>query len=73
MARTGFWLRELGRVPGGFDCHHPKQEEVQDLLETKQSEFGELTMVSPAAQLSETPAYWESPSCAPGAHPPAWP
>ncbi|MBV8095363.1 MAG: CoA transferase [Acetobacteraceae bacterium] len=73
LARTGFWLHELGRVPRGFDCPDPRREDVQDLLETSQSEFGELTTVRPPAQFSETPAYWERPSSAPGAHPPAWP
>lgn len=70
LARTGHWIRSLGRVPGGLQAAWPER---QAYLETSQSGFGELLAVRHSAQLSLTPACWTRPSVPPGTDPPAWP
>jgi crotonobetainyl-CoA:carnitine CoA-transferase CaiB-like acyl-CoA transferase len=72
LAQTAQWLRGLGRVPSGMAAPDPGLEEVQDLLETVPSGFGELTVVRHAANLSETPARWELPSVPLGTHAAEW-
>jgi hypothetical protein len=56
LARTGMWIRSLGRMADGFSVIEPSQENIADLLETHASDFGELTAVRHAALLQETPA-----------------
>jgi crotonobetainyl-CoA:carnitine CoA-transferase CaiB-like acyl-CoA transferase len=73
LARTGHWVRHLGRIENGLACPDPKIEDVGDLLEEADSGFGRLTFVRHAAQMSDTPAYWARPSVPLGTHPPAWP
>jgi crotonobetainyl-CoA:carnitine CoA-transferase CaiB-like acyl-CoA transferase len=70
LAATGRWLRDLGRVPGGFEAPQP-QFDAQ--LETGASGFGELVALRHAAQLSATPARWTRPSMPTGTHALAWP
>ncbi len=70
LARTGQWLRGLGRVPDGFSA---VAADFAPYLETMQSGFGELVALRHAAQLSRTPAAWTRPSMPPGSHPLAWP
>ncbi len=70
LARTGQWLRGLGRVAEGFSA---APADFARYLETVPSGFGELTAVRHAAQLSATPARWARPSMPPGSHPLAWP
>ena len=72
LAATGRWLRGLGRVADGFACQDPSDADVADLMEASSSGFGPLSAVRHAAQLSETPAFWELPSVPLGTHPPAW-
>jgi len=71
LARTGLWLRELGRVEDGFSAATPPLPE--DVTEECDSGFGRLTVARHAALLSETPARWERPSVPLGTHPAAWP
>ncbi len=73
LARTGRWLRELGRLDDGFSRAIPAREEISDLLETTASGFGALSAVRHAARLSATPAGWQRPSVPLGTHAPAWP
>jgi crotonobetainyl-CoA:carnitine CoA-transferase CaiB-like acyl-CoA transferase len=73
LAQTGRWLRQLGRVEDGSSSRETSFDDVQDLLEERDSGFGRLTAIRHAAQLSETPARWERPSMPLGAHPAAWP
>jgi len=73
LAATGRWMWRLGRVPQGLAHHDPGLADVQDLLETTASAFGELRAVRHAAQLSDTPAAWERPAVGLGTHPPRWP
>jgi crotonobetainyl-CoA:carnitine CoA-transferase CaiB-like acyl-CoA transferase len=56
LARTGMWIRSLGRVADGFSVIEPSQEDIADLLETHASGFGQLTAVRHAAILRDTPA-----------------
>jgi crotonobetainyl-CoA:carnitine CoA-transferase CaiB-like acyl-CoA transferase len=69
LARTGLWLRELGRVANGFAVAKP---DLAPYLETTASGFGELVALRHSAQLSRTPAGWERPSMPPGSDPPRW-
>jgi crotonobetainyl-CoA:carnitine CoA-transferase CaiB-like acyl-CoA transferase len=73
LAQTGKWLRQLGRIKDGLSSDETSFDDVQDLLEERDSGFGRLTAVRHAAQLSETPARWERPSMPLGAHLAAWP
>ena len=69
LARTGQWLRSLGRVQGAFGTPSPDR---RPYLETSASGFGELVAVRHSAQLSRTPAGSLRPSVPPGTHPPMW-
>ncbi|HEX5464895.1 MAG TPA: CoA transferase [Burkholderiales bacterium] len=73
LAQTAHWLRSLGRIDGGLNCHDPSFNDVRDRLEESDSGFGRLTAVRHAAVLSETPVRFERPSVPLGTHPPAWP
>ncbi len=70
LARTGRWLRDLGRVTRGIEGPKPV---FDDLLETSASSYGTLVGLRHAAQFSHTPAGWTRPSVPPGTHPLAWP
>jgi len=70
LARTGMWLRTLGRI-GGFVVTEPTQDDIADLLETHPSDFGRLTAVRHAAILADTPAM-EGPAMALGSSPAEW-
>lgn len=70
LARTGQWLRGLGRVAHGFDV--PKAD-FSGLMETVPSGYGALTAMRHAAKFSHTPAHWARPSVPPGTNPLAWP
>ena len=70
LARTGLWLRELGRVANGFDA---PAADFAGLMETSTSGWGELGTVRHAAAFSHTPAGYARPSMPPGSHPLAWP
>lgn len=72
LARTGQWIRELGRLDQGFECDTPRQDALGDLLEESASGFGRLQAIRHAAQLSATPARWSLPSVPLGTHPPQW-
>ena len=70
LARTGLWLRSLGRVTDGFSSAMPAPE---DSLESSTSGWGELRAVRHAARLSHTPVEWQRASVRPGTHAPVWP
>jgi crotonobetainyl-CoA:carnitine CoA-transferase CaiB-like acyl-CoA transferase len=59
LARTGLWLRSFGRIANGFGARDMQLEDIPDLLEETSTEFGRLSTVRHAAQLSLTPARWE--------------
>lgn len=70
LARTGLWLRSLGRLTGFQDVQRPP---LDDVLETSASGFGTLRAVRHAAHFSHTPPVWLRPSMPPGSHAPVWP
>lgn len=70
LARTGLWLRELGRVEHGFNA---PAADFTGLMETTASGYGALTAMRHAAEFSTTPARWVRPSVPPGTNPLAWP
>lgn len=70
LARTGQWLRSLGRVPDGFAVVPP---DFAPYLETTITGFGRLSALRHAAQLSHTPTDWPRPAMPPGTHALAWP
>ena len=72
LARTGRWIRDLGRVPNGLAGSVPAVEAVADLMEVTDSGWGRLRAVRHAAELAETPARWDRPSMPLGTHPAAW-
>lgn len=71
LAQTGRWLDGLGRVDG-LDAPDPALADVADLLQMTDGPYGRVTATAPVAKMSETPAYWASPTAPPGTHPPIW-
>ncbi len=73
LARTGHWVRGLGRVPAGLAHPPPARADTAPFLQESDSGFGRLSCVRHAAVLSATPARWDRPSVPPGTHEPRWP
>lgn len=73
LARTGLWLRELGRVANGTDAPKPDLNTLKQYLQAYDSGYGKLVAMPHAAKFSATPAQWARPSMPPGSHPPVWP
>jgi crotonobetainyl-CoA:carnitine CoA-transferase CaiB-like acyl-CoA transferase len=73
LARTGRWIRDLGRVDNGLALAAPTTETVADLMEEGGSGWGRLRSVRHSATLAETPPRWDRPSMPLGAHPAIWP
>ena len=73
LARTGLWLRSLGRVANGFACPDPGFSDISDRLEETDSGFGRLTVVRPAAEIPASPARHGRPAMPLGTHPAHWP
>jgi crotonobetainyl-CoA:carnitine CoA-transferase CaiB-like acyl-CoA transferase len=73
LARTGRWIRDLGRVPQGLAAPTPTRDATAGLMEETDSGFGRLRAVRHAAMLADTPARWDRPCVPLGTHPAAWP
>ncbi len=69
LARTGQWLRELGRVEGGSSTPSP---DFASQLETTASGFGALTALRHTARFTQTPAAYSRASARPGNDPLSW-
>ena len=69
LARTGLWLRGLGRDGSRLALPRP---EIAGLMRDFDTGFGALRTAPHAAELSETPPRWARPSMPPGSHPPNW-
>ncbi len=69
LARTGQWVRSLGRVENGFNIAKLSPEPYQY---TEPSGFGQLTGLTHSARLSGAELKWALPSVPPGTHPPEW-
>lgn len=72
LARTGHWLRSLGRVPEGCQAPEPAAEQLQAFMESSPSGFGLLHAVRHPGQLSATPPVFRLPSVPLGTDSPAW-
>ena len=73
LARTGRWIRDLGRVTNGLAAPTPTAADIQDLIEETDSGFGRLRAVRHAALLARTPAHWSRPAAPLGTDQPVWP
>ena len=69
LARTGLWLRSLGRVADGFAAATP---EFSAQMQASESGFGKLLALRHAAHFSRTPARYARPSVRPGTDRLAW-
>ncbi|MDQ6684415.1 MAG: CoA transferase [Pseudomonadota bacterium] len=69
LARTGLWLRSLGRVA---DPQEAAALDVDAYLRTEPSGFGELACVPHAARFARTPIGRLRPAVAPGTDPLRW-
>ncbi len=69
LARTGQWLREFGRVDGGFAA---SAADFSAQFETSASGFGALVALRHAARFSRTPAGYARRSARPGTDPLSW-
>lgn len=69
LARTGLWLRSLGRCSGFAGVQRPP---LEGWAETSDSGYGRLEAMPHAARLSHTPPRWDLPSVPPGTHRPEW-
>ncbi len=69
LARTGEWVRSLGRVPNGLTATKPS---YAPFLYTEPSGFGALTACTHSAIFSRTPARWVRPAMPPGSHRAVW-
>ncbi len=69
LARTGQWLRSLGRVDHWFGIAKPS---LEPYLYTEPSGFGPLTSLTHSARLSGAELRWALPAMPPGTHEPAW-
>ncbi|WP_246239541.1 CoA transferase [Acrocarpospora corrugata] len=66
LARTAWWLDELGRGEIGDDPY------AGDLLDTMDSVFGKLTFVRPPGLIEGAEPYWASSPPRRGEHAPLW-
>jgi len=73
LARTGLWLRSLGRVADGFACPDPTEANIAERLEQAGSGFGRLTVVRPAAESPASPPRHDRPAMPLGTHAARWP
>jgi hypothetical protein len=71
LARTGLWLRSLGRIADGFTASKP---DIASFTETSESGFGKLLAMRHAARFAgrELAASNLKPAMPPGSHSPQW-
>jgi len=72
LARTGEWIKSLGRVTDGLSCAEPEAAAVAPFLADYASGFGALRAVRHAGILEKTPPDWRLPSMPHGSHKPEW-
>ena len=56
LARTGHWIKGLGRVADGFAGDAPDAQDLAQFYDLSPSDYGRLSAIKHAAQLSQTPA-----------------
>jgi crotonobetainyl-CoA:carnitine CoA-transferase CaiB-like acyl-CoA transferase len=75
LARTGEWLWGLPRVDAATAAARPSElpaERLDDLMISRDTPFGRLRYLTPAARLSVTPGGWDRPTPLPNQDDPAW-
>ncbi len=74
LAQTGRWIDGLGRVggPEALALADPTTDDVMDLVEAHETEWGTLEHLKPALGMSETPPRWDLPAAPIGSHDPVW-
>jgi crotonobetainyl-CoA:carnitine CoA-transferase CaiB-like acyl-CoA transferase len=73
LAQVGHWMTGLGRIPEGRSATTITRADVPHLLGEMASQYGVMSALRHAGQLSETPPRWDRPSVPLGTHPAAWP
>ena len=73
LAQVGHWMTGLGRIPDGRSATTITRADVPHLLGESTSQYGIMSALRHAGQLSETPPRWDRPSVPLGTHPAAWP
>ena len=71
--QTVLMIREQGSEALALEADITRSEDCAMVVKTALDHFGRLRHVVPAAQLSETPAFWSRPTVPLGTHPAAWP
>lgn len=71
LARYSMWVQESGKVTD-IPSNLPLTDPGPAKTITMQSPWGELELVAPVVQYSETKAYWELPPAPFGSHKPEW-
>ena len=71
LARTGLWLRSLGRVQN-VGAPLPSRDEINQWRESQESPFGTLSFVRHSATMSTTQPRWILPSVPLDYSPAAW-
>jgi crotonobetainyl-CoA:carnitine CoA-transferase CaiB-like acyl-CoA transferase len=72
LARTAQWIRGLGRVADAAVPQPLEAAEIAAWSTTRETGWGRLGYLAPAARMSLTPPAWEQPSAPPGSHPARW-
>ena len=72
LARTGHWLRGLGRVDGGCQLPEPDAAQFGPFMESSDSGFGTLSAVRHPGGLTATPPAFTRPAMPLGTDSPAW-
>ena len=76
LARTGEWLWALPRLDATTATARPRElppERLDELMISRDTPFGRLRYLAPAARLTATPAHWDLPTPLPNQDAPAWP
>ncbi len=71
LARTGHWLRSLGRQDA-LGTATMERAEIADLLEESDTPFGRFSAIAHAGQIEGAPPAWQLPAVPLGSHPPRW-
>jgi crotonobetainyl-CoA:carnitine CoA-transferase CaiB-like acyl-CoA transferase len=75
LARTGEWLWGLPRLDPATAAARPREltdERLAELMISRDTAFGRLRYLAPAARLTATPGGWDRPTPLPDQDEPAW-
>jgi crotonobetainyl-CoA:carnitine CoA-transferase CaiB-like acyl-CoA transferase len=75
LARVGEWLWGLPRHDGALAASRPPElpaQRLDELMTSRDTPFGRLRYLTPAARLTVTPGSWEHPTPLPDQDKPAW-